>query len=387
MKHTRMQKTLIGALVGMTLAAAATQANAAYTFTDLGTLGGTNSYAYGINDVGQVVGYSYASSYTSRNASGHAFLWDGGSMTDLGIHDGTVFSAAYGINNDGLVVGYTGSTAAPNAAVWWGSSGTGILSWASSNASDINNSWNVVGSSQFSAKTVTRHAALFDWAGGGELVDLGSLGGTNSHANSINDVGQVAGHSQTTGNAATHATLWDITNYNNSGLWTDITMTDLGTLGGTNSYAYSTNNVGQVVGVSQITGNAYEHATLWNAGTMTDLGTLGGMSSYAYAINDFGQVVGASTTTNSVHATLWDGGTLIDLNSVLDARAISAGWVLNEARDINKNGWIVGTASNSLLGVSGHAFLLAPVPEPETYAMLLAGLGLTGFAARRRRMV
>ena len=27
----------------------------------------------------------------------------------------------------------------------------------------------------------------------------------------------------------------------------------------------------------------------------------------------------------------------------------------------------------------------AAVPEPETYAMLLAGLGLVGFAARRRK--
>ena len=26
-----------------------------------------------------------------------------------------------------------------------------------------------------------------------------------------------------------------------------------------------------------------------------------------------------------------------------------------------------------------------PIPEPETYAMLLAGLGLIGFAARRRK--
>ncbi|OON62335.1 hypothetical protein B0920_02340 [Massilia sp. KIM] len=28
---------------------------------------------------------------------------------------------------------------------------------------------------------------------------------------------------------------------------------------------------------------------------------------------------------------------------------------------------------------------IAPVPEPETYAMLIGGLGLVGFAARRRR--
>jgi hypothetical protein len=31
----------------------------------------------------------------------------------------------------------------------------------------------------------------------------------------------------------------------------------------------------------------------------------------------------------------------------------------------------------------GHT---SPVPEPETYAMLLAGLGLVGFAARRRKL-
>ena len=28
----------------------------------------------------------------------------------------------------------------------------------------------------------------------------------------------------------------------------------------------------------------------------------------------------------------------------------------------------------------------SPVPEPETYAMLLAGLGLIGYSARRRKM-
>jgi hypothetical protein len=33
----------------------------------------------------------------------------------------------------------------------------------------------------------------------------------------------------------------------------------------------------------------------------------------------------------------------------------------------------------------GDSIVFAPVPEPETWAMLLAGLGLVGWMARRRR--
>jgi len=32
-------------------------------------------------------------------------------------------------------------------------------------------------------------------------------------------------------------------------------------------------------------------------------------------------------------------------------------------------------------------YVPTPIPEPETYAMLLAGLGLMGFVARRRRLM
>ena len=52
-------------------------------------------------------------------------------------------------------------------------------------------------------------------------------------------------------------------------------LTDLGTLGGSASYAFGINDVGQVVGRSSITGNRELHATLWNGGITTDLGTLG----------------------------------------------------------------------------------------------------------------
>jgi hypothetical protein len=35
-------------------------------------------------------------------------------------------------------------------------------------------------------------------------------------------------------------------------------------------------------------------------------------------------------------------------------------------------------------GSFGGAVMLAPVPEPATYGLMLAGLGLLGFMARRR---
>lgn len=46
------------------------------------------------------------------------------------------------------------------------------------------------------------------------------------------------------------------------------------------------------------------------------------------------------------------------------------------------NGGGTATASGQVLV---QAFGTAPVPEPETYAMFLAGLGLVGFVASRRR--
>ncbi len=44
---------------------------------------------------------------------------------------------------------------------------------------------------------------------------------------------------------------------------------------------------------------------------------------------------------------------------------------------------VAGLSTQTTSGYFGGS-ALAPVPEPETYAMLLAGLGLVGFAARRK---
>jgi len=44
-----------------------------------------------------------------------------------------------------------------------------------------------------------------------------------------------------------------------------------------------------------------------------------------------------------------------------------------------------GTGNNLFSDVTWSASVVAAIPEPETYAMLLTGLGLMGFVARRRK--
>jgi len=73
-------------------------------------------------------------------------------------------------------------------------------------------------------------------------------------------------------------------------------VTDLGTLGGTNSCARGINNSGQVVGNANTSdGNVRAFRTAPNQPinpATDDLGTLGGPASRAYGINNSGQVVG-----------------------------------------------------------------------------------------------
>jgi probable HAF family extracellular repeat protein len=201
------------------------------------------------------------------------------------------------------------------------------------------------------------------------LTNIGSLGGDRGEAQGINATGQVVGYFGT----ATGETHAFITGPNGIG------MTDLGTLGGSVSVASGINTAGQVAGTSSTGGADHAFITGPNGVGMTDLGTLGGDSSAAAVIfdtiggiNASGQVVGYSTTTGGdSHAFITgpNGVGMTDLNSLAH---LPDGGFLYRATGINNSGQIIA---------------ISIIPEPATYALMLAGLGLTGFMVPRRRWV
>jgi probable HAF family extracellular repeat protein len=296
---------------------------------DLGSLpGGEVSEARGVNDIGQIVGFS------STATGDRAFLWTStGGMQDLGdLPGGASFSRAYDINNNGQVVGESG------------------------------------------AATGTR---AFLWTSGGGLEDLGDLpgGSDQSSAIAINEDGQVAGTSSGI-------------NFGRAVVWTrDGGMQDLGApprLGST--YANGINASGDVVGSGHFPNQL--HALLWtSSGGIQELGEFFGGFTYRAAndINDIGQVVGGTSSDGLERsgAFVWTSSNGLEvLSDLLDSSG--AGWRLTTATAINNGGQIVGVGENP--SGASHAFLLTPIPEPGTWGVAAVALVVGwSYVTRRRR--
>jgi probable HAF family extracellular repeat protein len=173
---------------------------------------------------------------------------------------------------------------------------------------------------------------------GGAKVDLGTLGGYNSYAYSVNSSGQIVGESEVSPGSLSHAFLYS-----------GGRMIDLGTLGGAASYALAISDSGKVVG-SADTGSAY-HAFLYSGGTMANLGTLGGINSRAFAINDTAGIVGSSDIGGYVErAFLYKNGAMSSLGT-LTGSGISC------ARGIDSAAEIVGYSTYSTSSNATHPFL------------------------------
>jgi probable HAF family extracellular repeat protein len=324
-----------------------------YVLTDLGTFGGDCSWAYDINDHGQVVGAAVCLEGGER-----AFLWENGVMTNLGsLTDHESFAEA--INNLGQVVGRSYINYEYYHGFLWENgvmTDLGTFGGDSSIGNDINDAGRVVGW----AFDASDHLHACYWVNG-VIHNLGV--GNSTWASAINESNQIAG------TRSDHACLW----------CPDGTWSDLGTLGGSSSEAADINAQGQIVGDSD-PGSGYFHPFLWENGAMHDLGLMGGLYGWATGINDAGQIVGAISTSKygTYKAFLRDEGHMYWIEELVVNNP--GWWEFTTAKAINEHGQIVGT----YLGDYGmpHAYLLTPIPEPSVLA--LAALGAVGLLARRR---
>jgi uncharacterized membrane protein len=286
-------------------------------------------------------------------------------ITDLGTLPGYEMSRAWCINNNGQIVGFIearGSIPFTDRAVLFDATGSGnnidlgTLGGENGGAFSINNSGQIVGCADNSTNPLIFCATIFDAGGGGVNTGLGK-----GCANSINDNGQIVGFLGDYYEDG-RAVLFDPTGQGNN--------TNLGTLDGyLYSVAYSINNSGFIVGHCyndplSFIGNF--RATLFShngRGSNIDLGTLGGQSSGATSINDNGQIVGRASISSDYsswfdHAAMFDPngtGNNIDLG-ILD------GFDGSEAISINNKGQIVGQVWEVRydLGDNFHAVLFDP---------------------------
>jgi probable HAF family extracellular repeat protein len=342
------------------------QADVKYSVTDVGVFGGSIGGApHDVNISGQVVGFA-----STINNNYHAFLYSSGSIQDI---CGTS-SYAYKINDNGEVVGDCDNQAFLYSANG-GLKNLGTLGGSRSAAYGINNNGQVVGEADMSySYHYSSHAFLYNSGG---MIDLGTLGGATSQARTINNKGLIVGWADTS-SGTSHAFLYD-----GNG-----PMKDLGTLGGSWSWAFSINDHGQIVGYSTYINDnpgPFGRAVLWNGNDPPKyLGSLGGETSGALDINNNGQIVGwaeTSSSGNDSHAFIYDGnGPMQDLNNMIDP---ASGWTLNVADAINDQGQIACQGYKP--GEGYRPILLTPVPEPSTMLLLLISFISLMLYARRKR--
>jgi probable HAF family extracellular repeat protein len=218
-----------------------------------------------------------------------------------------------------------------------------------------------------------------------QVMQLGSLGGTTSAGNSINDRRWIAGTSNLPGDENTHATLW------RGGA-----TTDLGTLGGPNSAVLwpVKNNRGMITGVAETEemdplGEAWScsaffpsptgHVCLgfvWQHGLMRPLPTLGGNNGFATGVNNRGQVVGWAE--NAVHDPTCNPPQVLRFRAVLwETRSGHhhelpplPGDTVSAATAINDRGQAVGISGICANAVGGYSAAHAVLWEDGTAADL-----------------
>jgi probable HAF family extracellular repeat protein len=284
------------------------------------------------------------------------------SATNLGTLEGDDLSVGLAINDAGHVLGYSYSTSQGTSRpfLWVDGQKTTIGGFESSFASagGINNLDEVI----FNTVTTAGIPHAFRWKNG-TVTDLGTVPGTDgSVAQAINSNGQIVGYSQTRDSLPR---AW---------IWQNNVMTDLGNLtGGSYAVPVDINDVGQITGSGDVGVPGGPYAWIWQNGSVTTLTTFPGVT-IPTAINNSGVVVGLHIEPNAttIHAFQWANGTVTVLPDL-------PGQANSEATDVSSDGRVVGYSfgpgEHAVVWQNGRVIDLGTVGGDTGFANGINGFG------------
>ena len=315
--RTRSILCLVVMLAAAVASAAPMKRTSGWTLVDIGTLGGSGSFASAVSNGGFVAGCA-----NTPSGDVHAFLYRDGTMVDLA-GDAAGNSCALAVNDRGVAAG---RSASGDLVVWEGGATTPL--GVKGDIAAINDAGLVVGS--YTAEAEQRAFAYE----GGTFRDLGA--GASNTANDVTARGEIVGR------AHGHAFA----------ILRDGTLRDLGTLGGAVSVANGINDRGEIVGMAS---NEHQQPTAFvYSGQMQALP--GPTLSGAVGVNDRGLVV---SSAEGYFGYVVAAGAVTRLDKLPDV--VAKGWHHLEPTDVNDRGWIVGTGFDPT--GEPRAFLLVPGDE------------------------
>ncbi len=334
-----------------------------------------------LNNSGAIVGYSLR----SGGAPAVSFLYQNGTYTDLGTFTEGTATFAYGINESGQITGYSfvrnglGQTS-PAAFVYQNGTLTNVGIGLASRGLALNNSGTIAGLVQLDPSK--RDQGILIGTNPSSQTPVDGLDATaNSRFLAINSRGDAVGFSGVSG-----STIRPV-------LYTNGTLTDLGVPNGVSSEAIAINNAGTILIRNMTDPDVALRGYLFRDGTFTDIGHLGGNDTRPAGLNAQGYVVGYSRQADgSVRGFVYtpDGG-MQNLESLFQNNAlVTAGYVPGSFSPfaINDNNQIAGIGTfTDAFGEHDRLMLLTPIaiPEPETYALILIGLAAAAASRRLRR--
>jgi probable HAF family extracellular repeat protein len=319
----------------------------AYDLVDVGTVSGdTTSVPEGLSSSGLAVGIS-------SSASGvHAFMWNQGLVTNLGVRSGDVGARAYCVDASAIAGGTSIQNTIYNFPVLFSA---GVVTQVDTAAGQ-------------GTGTVTALNDAGSYVVGGAIVQQGSLTAfpstfsPSSNSQALNAGGSVAGYSN-----------------NQAAIWAggNVSMAPLLT-GYDSSVGTAISDAGTLVGTAFNKATNVPIGFIYpQGGPIAAISPISGDNILIPSGANYGAVVGESSNNfTTSRGFIYANGKIADLNTLIPTRT---GWTISNAIAINGSGVILCAGTN---GSANHALLL--VPRPSTTPALHANVKI-GTPLRRSR--